>query len=125
MRISDWSSDVCSSDLRFFIGCQYGIGAELAEALWMDWSQTANTMPLCLNRAGGGACLQWRVGPAFQGLDFGLQRGDTRHGPLQKLRLHIEFFTRDQIHAGKGLQIGRAHVRTPVTNAHLVCRRQL
>src|SRR3546814_13371836 len=38
MRISDWSSDVCSSDLREFL-----LSAPLSQETWRPWSLTPST----------------------------------------------------------------------------------
>src|SRR3546814_9914877 len=75
MRISDWSSDVCSSDLAFSI---------------QAWDPSGPPSPF-----GGG------LGVFV--FDDGVEVGSG-------------FFT-----PAWG-EIGRAHVLTPVTNAHIVCR---
>src|SRR3546814_6783715 len=83
MRISDWSSDVCSSDL-----CLVSAALPRRERqtrLYRDVLEAAGDRPV-----------------VFRTLDIG---GDKA---LPYLR--------------EADEIGRAHVRTPVTNAHLVCR---
>src|SRR3546814_5016423 len=90
MRISDWSSDVCSSDLG---------RVDLIEHL------------ACLHILAFGehALLD-------DAADLRAYLGDhVRHSPAGKRLLHRQGL-------GCNGQIGRAHVCTPVTNAHLVCR---
>src|SRR3546814_4779656 len=72
MRISDWSSDVCSSDLKEIV--------------------VHPPVRARAGRAGKGLILRNLIGM----MDFTM------------------------VDAAR--EIGRAHVRTPVTNAHLVCR---
>src|SRR3546814_5490717 len=98
MRISDWSSDVCSSDL-------FGLARRFAPRHKPD-------------RSGEGVALM--DGPATDRgearLFAGIELGGTKcictlaAGPDD---------VRDQQTIA---MIGRAHVCTPVTNAHLVCR---
>src|SRR3546814_8352915 len=84
MRISDWSSDVCSSDL---------VGGN--------------------KKPGAAAALQIALG------DQPVAGGSNRIAPQPEIGGQAA--ARRQAFAG-GQQIGRAHVRTPVTDAHLVCR---
>src|SRR3546814_2840391 len=122
MRISDWSSDVCSSDLLSF--------------------------PLLVAAGTTGSLLGavfWYIIGRWLGCDR-LKRWADRHGRWMTMSLEdvdkaAEWFGR---HAGKavlfgrlvpavrtlisvpegidGMEIGRAHVCTPGTNAQLVCR---
>src|SRR3546814_1845768 len=101
MRISDWSSDVCSSDLQ---ACPAGHrGGDRA-------GNRAQHAPKCRKlqgtgnfkeRAGKERGSREKPGEVGEGRGSGLAAGAA----AQRLG-----------------QIGRAHVRTPVTNAHLVCR---
>src|SRR3546814_12678716 len=50
MRISDWSSDVCSSDLRIFRG-RFCCVAAIAEAWFMNLNVFANVSAFCRSRA--------------------------------------------------------------------------
>src|SRR3546814_10275113 len=84
LRISDWSSDVCSSDLTSDGGAGRSSNRETAAAASITWMRL----------------LQWRL-PAVA--CSALRRRKSRPGPYSP-------------------EIGRAHVCTPVTNAHLVCR---
>src|SRR3546814_4441127 len=107
MRISDWSSDVCSSDLR--------CAGRHAEALEFLLARQAEPARLC---TGGDDQAVADIGVAAIAL------GDE--GPLRQV-------DRDDVVVDDGgadmlglcLQIGRAHVCTPVTNAHFVCRLRL
>src|SRR3546814_3374351 len=104
MRISDWSSDVCSSDLRSFTrelmaDAAKDLGTELDWVAVDHWN-TDNPHIHVLVR-----------GVASDGTDLVIDRGYISEGLRFRAeeRLTLE-------------QIGRAHVCTPVTNAHLVCR---
>src|SRR3546814_1728068 len=94
MRISDWSSDVCSSDLaRYRVPGQQRIGVarEFEGAEQVDLEDLA---PLVLGVLAAGS-------------------GEVAAGIVdQDVEAFVLVFD----------QIGRAHVSTPVTNAHLVCR---
>src|SRR3546814_2358053 len=94
MRISDWSSDVCSSDLRDRL---------VEQALGGGHRHQGRDLRAAARLAEDGDI----TGIAAEGRDVALdpsQRGDQVELP------HI------------ATEIGRAHVCTPVTNAHLVCR---
>src|SRR3546814_4674297 len=97
MRISDWSSDVCSSDLR--------IGEHHLRAL------VPKQGPIGLRIS----CITADEPMRSDRPDI----AQPRHSLILWLRHFIERVT------GFGLEIGRAHVCTPVTNAHLVCRLRL
>src|SRR3546814_2296842 len=99
MRISDWSSDVCSSDL---ILSRY------------------DDAPRALDRAAKDAReLSQLVGETMNGLAKA-----TKENPLGAGIYTQEMADADarRIQYGVQKQIGRAHVRTPVTNAHHVSR---
>src|SRR3546814_2332161 len=111
MRISDWSSDVCSSDLRRTVP-----GVTIAGAL-------AALLSALALYAGSGNC-RWRLPAAL-----------CRHGNVTGLVLALVSLAAwiAALGVGAGLcamlgcwvlamEIGRAHVCTPVTNAQLVCR---
>src|SRR3546814_9962846 len=92
MRTSDWSSDVCSSDLLV------GDRPTLADALFIGVAR-------------------W--------LDFHEVAEPVRWPKLAALRARLEAdpavaYT-TALESGENAAIGRAHVCTPVTNAHLVC----
>src|SRR3546814_6765759 len=90
MRISDWSSDVCSSDLSFGHG-GHRVHVQCTRQSKLEGDLVAYS--LVLGRA--------------------TDKDNAIHVLGAKLRLGHGFTHR---------QIGRAHVCTPVTNAHLVCR---
>src|SRR3546814_6684132 len=105
MRISDWSSDVCSSDLdRTLLAMpEVGIG------LFPDVGGTY-FLPRLPGRLGLFLALTgWRLNAA-DAIFCGLA---TDYVPSERMDALAEAFAE---------QIGRAHVCTPVTNAHLVCR---
>src|SRR3546814_1502231 len=90
MRISDWSSDVCSSDLLGRIGEHAAL-----DPLQQPVGLIAGKIRLEAQAARAGLLAQ-RLGLVALGIVVGESR--------------------------VLVQIGRAHVCTPVTNAHLVCR---
>src|SRR3546814_3258845 len=107
MRISDWSSDVCSSDLYLLKG---------GETVWEDG-------PLTRAVKEGAICYLDEVVEA---------RADTivvLHPLLDHRRELIVDRLGETLSAAPGFMlvvsynpdIGRAHVLTPVTNANLVC----
>src|SRR3546814_5128282 len=142
MRISDWSSDVCSSDLAlafkaglFNIG---GAGQLIVGAMAAAWVGITFDLPQLLHlplallagMVGGGSWgavigfLKARTGAhevilsimlnfvALRLLDYALST-DTFRRPGRSDPISPEM---------PDSEIGRAHVCTPVTHAHLVCR---
>src|SRR3546814_9431281 len=117
MRISDWSSDVCSSDLAF--GDPGSVAPFNMEALLIGIAEAERSIQLCT--------------PYFipsDELSTALQLA-AASGVKVELMLPAQsdsFFVQ---HASFSFlkpllaQIERAHVCTPVTNAQLVCRLQL
>src|SRR3546814_2577933 len=110
MRISDWSSDVCSSDLDIL----WRNSATGANVIWKSGS-TATEM--AVTKVGN---LEWQI------VGVGAFNGDgkadilwrnTRYGKNQIWR-SASSSTISAL-ATVGSQIGSAHVCTPVTNAHL------
>src|SRR3546814_10418535 len=114
MRISDWSSDVCSSDLRlifaslamFAVLTALTAGAQSITQLTLWRTLTglgaSGVVPLALVLIGSlypyeqrGRPLGWLFGAMAGGMAFGSTFGDVL----------------------EPLQIGRAHVCTPFTNA--------
>src|SRR3546814_2652488 len=119
LRISDWSSDVCSSDLTSSSGRaerrrgagdrgrpRYPAGAASAASFSTAASPCEESVLRALGRR---RRLDCGVGDAPQ-----VQAGVCPVGPPA-------FAARGQFLRGWH-EIGRAHVCTPVTNAHLVCR---
>src|SRR3546814_5608447 len=101
MRISDWSSDVCSSDLWSASGSlaydtRVG-GLTLRPMVAVDYFKLKEDG---YQETGGGEALDLTV----------LSRDSDALAVSGTMTLGLEF------------EIGRAHVCTPVTNAHLVCR---
>src|SRR3546814_4872693 len=98
MGISDWSSDVCSSDLARIAFAERGgrINTDFIDnSAGVDCSDNEVNIKIALNR-------------------------EVMEGRLA-LAQRTKLLT-DMTDDVAGLEIGRAHVRPPVTNAHLVCR---
>src|SRR3546814_4290339 len=130
MRISDWSSDVCSSDL-LGRGCRLHEGRRQAgpadpaiSCLWCARQRShhpAQRHPVLRARAGRRAltrfcrpCLRCGHDPAAISAKTPVVMPPSQERPAMLLsRRALAAFV---------LEIGRAHVRTPVTNAHHVCR---
>src|SRR3546814_10714328 len=93
MRISDWSSDVCSSDLQ-----ARHAAAGCAGPRPEHWRRDERHHRDARQAAAG----HW------PGMDRPVLRGTPERRPGTNGLCPVE--------------IGRAHVLTPVTNAHLVCR---
>src|SRR3546814_3296912 len=100
MRISDWSSDVCSSDL----GTVRTFRKETQDQLEQD-----------LERIARGIC-------DSQGATMTL-RYERRYPALVNSEVETGIAAAAAARVvGEDKEIGRAHVCTPVTNAQLVCR---
>src|SRR3546814_1265768 len=99
MRISDWSSDVCSSDLVLH---------DVAAAGVRGGALTAHARIEGLGFAAQGDA------PGISGLS-GVLDGDAEG-------LSFKFDPQATLRFDWPSEIGRAHVCTPVTNAQLVCR---
>src|SRR3546814_2637673 len=97
MRISDWSSDVCSSDLA--LAARYGIPEQAVGRI----------------SPGALACL-FRTPPE----EFRRRAEGDLFLDLWLIQWAYDLGMR--VVALERLEIGRAHVCTPVTNAQLVCR---
>src|SRR3546814_10812399 len=105
MRISDWSSDVCSSDL-------------------VRYAATGSVEPAKQGRPRGSG----KLGPYRQAIVDKVKAKpditmpdlavwlEARHG------VSVDPSNLSKFLGKEGFKIGRAHVWTPVTNAHLVCR---
>src|SRR3546814_3670006 len=131
MRISDWSSDVCSSDLcGLYPGDHAGPGARRAD----DTRQGRREGSL------GDPQVEGTLSTLARQSDreaLGLYRGRLCLLPvgvpcLRTAWLRIHSATRREEYGARlhacafgqprtVVEIGRAHVCTPVTNAHLVC----
>src|SRR3546814_3100311 len=126
MRISDWSSDVCSSDLadathvagrmlsqRLAIGPSHARDVET----WVD-AGLATRVRRSIDGRGLPRSDDWFAGHGdpvpLIGLGADVPASDVLGDVLKKAEANERFTESDKI--------GRAHVRTPVTNAHLVCR---
>src|SRR3546814_9893502 len=121
MRISDWSSDVCSSDLVFLSNGPGDPAATGEYAVPVIKALLERDMPIF------GICL----GHQMLGLAAGAKTAKMHQGhrganhPVKRLAdgaVEITSMNHGFAVDNASLQLGRAHVRTPVTNAHLVCR---
>src|SRR3546814_9758798 len=122
MRISDWSSDVCSSDLVVSTVRVKDYEAALALANQGNFGLSAGIVTTSLKHARhfrrnvrAGMVM---VNLPTAGVDYHVPFGGTRgssYGPREQGFAAVEYYTQMK-------KIGRAHVCTPVTNAHSVCR---
>src|SRR3546814_7954852 len=133
MRISDWSSDVCSSDLYLgLITSEDDVAGAQARRPSIEKSRRYKGHPrlaqICLelvhlreafenDRIVAAEC-QTSPGKAKRDIDQQDIR-QCREGPMIIEPICGQFV--DKSHRGRFSEIGRAHVCTPVTNAHLVC----
>src|SRR3546814_4903427 len=99
MRISDWSSDVCSSDLSVAAAI---IVTRVSKS--QDMGRQVIGQVFGQPRALSVAAVVLGVMGVIPGMP------------------NLAFLLLGGICGGAAWQIGRAHVCTPVTNAHLVCR---
>src|SRR3546814_2763671 len=110
MRISDWSSDVCSSDLcrRTALcrtsGRRQPCSCNVSEAS-RSYRAFAHPVPIRKSAELRRCCSERPVGCKRQSC-YRRRSGGSNIGACARV----------------DRQIGRAHVWTPVTNAHLVCR---
>src|SRR3546814_3780681 len=112
MRISDWSSDVCSSDLSEIVG------SKLAHSSPTLIAACHVLHRLCMPRHSPNALTSHlRVHTTNDSPD------DPKidHMSLM-MRMIVFILSQYSSCVDRHDQIGRAHVLTPVTNAHLVCR---
>src|SRR3546814_5393221 len=123
MRISDWSSDVCSSDRSFVTSINdnaesaaiVGAIARLGESLNLPITAEGIEDKAIAERVLALGCARG------QGWLYGRPLHRTN---VRKLLAERRLITSAAVpaRASDNTEIGRAHVRTPVTNAHLVCR---
>src|SRR3546814_1346545 len=111
MRISDWSSDVCSSDLRgerWKLMLKLNLHVPLLFLLLLPF--LVMFLPLQKRRA--------------KKRNNKTQKTSATSGLLTVLRPSAKRKknnSKERLVSKERVEIGRAHVRTPVTNAHLVC----
>src|SRR3546814_8215299 len=115
MRISDWSSDVCSSDLNVSTN-------EVSEAISVfPGIKEANVFGVSIPGTDGRAGMAAIV--CDPGLDLvKLHAHIVKELPDYARPLFIRLSHEMEVTGTFKHQIGRAHVCTPVTNAHTVCR---
>src|SRR3546814_8752094 len=107
MRISDWSSDVCSSDLLL---------AELQVAVHGQSFSTPAVTDNLVPSYPAAAEHHFNIGMLHTALAG--RKGHADYAPCSLDDLKAKQYD----YWALGHEIGRAHVSTPVTNAHLVCR---
>src|SRR3546814_1678672 len=125
MRISDWISDVCSSDLADIKGQRPAIAVGKVfeprhrRALKALRNHLIEREQATLARARRvRESNRWRIEPRGARAVSGTGRA-MAHGTIFRVKL------RAAREVGSRSQMGKAQVGTPVTDAHLVCRRLL
>src|SRR3546814_6637604 len=130
MRISDWSSDVCSSDLiagAAEAGIFEMVVFEVADRvrhirLTRDEGLFPDRLAVAHDAAGAFDMIGERAGQ-----QFGAERGRAQLGMREPKIIAAfgdvigKFVGEREAEPYRRAEIGRAHVWTPVTNAHLVC----
>src|SRR3546814_8536527 len=123
MRISDWSSDVCSSDLRgdTLLELIMGEGFERNDAHAAIDALRPVYDPRRL-RIGQAVTLTYVADGDVRSLvGLRLAKSYDREAVVGRIvEGGFEAYESEKQH--DLAEIGRAHVRTPVTKAHLVCR---
>src|SRR3546814_7899077 len=123
MRISDWSSDVCSSDLLALQRLKDA--AERAKIELSSNHQTDVNLPYVTADATGPKHLNIKLTRAkLESLveDLVKRTIEPCRTALNDAGLRVSDIDDVILVGGQTRKIGRAHVRTPVTNAHTVCR---
>src|SRR3546814_1566191 len=116
MRISDWSSDVCSSDLRGGFG-----GNDRAPQRQLTGEKASGTVKFFTAMKGFGFIQRDDGQPdAFVHISAVERAGMAALNEGDRLDFELEVDRRGK-YAAVNLQIGRAHVRTPVTTATFEC----
>src|SRR3546814_6701305 len=136
MRISDWSSDVCSSDLLVLSEMLPEAGRTFHAAYQLGLMEHGDAIDAAMKTSGidGGAARRLcRAHLASYFAAAVMMPYERFLQAAESLRYDVEILSRrfgasfEQVcHRlttlpRPGAQIGRAHVCTPVTNAHLVC----
>src|SRR3546814_5773247 len=139
MRISDWSSDVCSSDLGVLKAVE-AVNSEIAEAIIGLEAEDQEDLDATLIELDGTPNKSRLGANALLGVSLAVAKAaaDARGLPLYRyvggvsartLPVPMMNIVNGGAHADNPIdsqefmvmpEIGRAHVGTPVTNAHLV-----
>src|SRR3546814_2300372 len=127
-RISDWSSDVCSSDLSILVCCA-GTGNAMKTASRSKEDGSIKHFPaeafnrlIQINLVGTFRCVA-KSAAGMLTLDPG---PDGERGAIvMTASVAAADGQIGQAAYSASMEIGRAHVCTPDTNGHIVCRLQL
>src|SRR3546814_1889397 len=125
MRISDWSSDVCSSDLiRYLFRNRPEVNTLMAEVEGIDQDARQVILNNGMRQTYDTLVLATGATHAYFGHDEwgAFAPGLKTLEDATTIRGRILAAFEEAERTSDPQQIGRAHVRTPVTNAHLVCR---
>src|SRR3546814_8560060 len=123
MRISDWSSDVCSSDLVLALHTDTPRPHVhlTVQAEGLDRNRF-NPRPVQLNRFRERFARELRArGVAAEATPRRARGQGIAGSSMALVKLRSRLRTEGSRQITHSDQIGRAHVCTPVTNAHLVC----
>src|SRR3546814_4073974 len=132
MRISDWSSDVCSSDLMDISRLdEMPPGRQPVETRVMSSERLEEVVEALGRHMDGGGQAYW-VCPLVEESETSDQAAAEARAAALKMRFgdrvgvvhgRMKGADKDAVMAAfqSGGQIGRAHVGTPVTYAHPVC----
>src|SRR3546814_1849471 len=121
MRISDWSSDVCSSDLRNRYARADAVARIAAQIVARIVGAEQRGQPAELALKLGASAVALAALQFLAGTDIPCIAVAVRLLACDAQR-HVCGERRVDDGLGTNGEIGRAHVCTPVTNAHLVCR---
>src|SRR3546814_5589971 len=106
MRISDWSSDVCSSDLYHATTVAFADDARIAEhqqtAIVGITNQPAGALAQHDDRLGQLQLDEWRAAATTHGVELGFERSEEHTSELQSLmRISYAVFCLKQKHQPK------------------------
>src|SRR3546814_9275458 len=116
MRISDWSSDVCSSDLQR----EHYVGTWLPEPQCSDGPTPEQMAERADDVSVAFLTLLERLTPEARAAFLLREVFDADYDEVARTIGKSEAACRQLVHRAK--EIGRAHVCTPITNATIVCR---
>src|SRR3546814_9826042 len=129
MRIRDWSSDVCSSDLienqaQSLINQAKNLTSlpvSTLSTLQQQVQQTRQLLGSAQRIAYNVQDIQAAFAQRYNGANLTATESQMVSNANGRWQDSVGAFE-DALRVQAGAEIGRAHVCTPVTNAHLVCR---